>query len=249
MDLPYQFHKNVVLRAPSKAINFSLNANDILTNCSNDKQFLEALFLASPILHAALLKYKQGKFTNQKEIKKLRLSVAKYYLRMSSRCTPFGLFSGCSTAQWEKDTHLKITTYYRHTRLDMHYLCALAQHIATLPFIKDKLQYYPNSSIYHLSNQIRFVEYKYISGKRHHLISAVEASEYISTILKQAAKGISFNEMIALLITDEVTHEDAHSFIDEVFESQLLVSELEPAITGHEFLLQIIQTLQKIIIQ
>lgn len=247
MDVSYRFHEKLVLRVPRSAAVFKLDNDFAIEKLYEDNDFLEALFLASPVLYTALLKYKDGKTTNENDIQKLKLSLAKYYLRMGNRCTPFGLFSGCATANWStNDTKINLDWQYRHTRFDMHYLCALTQHFATLPFIKSRLLYYPNSSFYTLGNEIRYIEYKYINGKRHHLISAVAASTYVNTILEAASVGIKMNEIVQLLLTDEIDMDDATSFVNELIDSQLLVNELEPAITGNEFLFQILQTLTKI---
>jgi lantibiotic biosynthesis protein len=247
MDIPYRFHKSIVLRTPRNNAAFNIEDNFFEEELFADTTFLEALFLASPVLYDTLLKVKEGKITNEKDVKKLKLSLAKYYLRMSNRCTPFGLFSGCSTAAWHAgNTNIKIGVHYRHTRFDMHYLCALAQHLASLPFIKEKLLYYPNDSFYTLGNEIRYVEYKYINGKRHHLISAVALSNYLTSILKFASTGIKIDAIVQLLLSEDIDINEATSYVNELIDSQLLVNELEPAITGNEFLFQIMETLKKI---
>src|SRR6185295_9312342 len=53
-------------------------------------------------------------------------------------------------------------------------------------------------------------------------------------------------DLTALLINDEITEEDAEGFIRELIQSQLLGSELEPALTGEEFSYQLIDALKKI---
>jgi lantibiotic biosynthesis protein len=83
-------------------------------------------------------------------------------LRMSSRSTPFGLFAGCSICQIGGSTQIALPTvneYKRHTRLDMNYLCALAKDLAQHSVIKEKIKYFPNSSIYAFGEQLRYVEY------------------------------------------------------------------------------------------
>lgn len=248
MNIPYAFHPGVVVRTPRLPLVTSLEGFD-LKKLGADAAFMEALYLASPVLQEELLKYCQGKITGHKEIRKLTLSVAKYYLRMSSRCTPFGLFSGCAVAQWDEgptNILLNESTMERHTRFDMHYLCALAQHLSGLPFVKNRLLYYPNSSAYTIGDEMRYVEYKYAGGKRNHLISSVMSSGYLQTILDAAEKGISFDAMAGLLTGDDISREEAEAFINEMIDAQVLVNELEPAITGDEFLSRIINVLSGI---
>src|ERR1044072_3798995 len=248
MNIPYSFHKNLVLRTPSLPLFRHLDEQTIIAQLNN-KLFLEGVYLASPVLYDECLKWKNGHVKGEKERQKLLRSLMKYFTRMSSRCTPFGLFSGCNVGQWQPEpTAITVSaaTTRRHTRLDMHYLCALAQRLAVLPGIREHLLYYPNSSIYTIGDEMRYVEYRYVGGRRKHHISAVTASESLELLFRQASQGITINEMIDLLVDDEVSREEAAAFIDDVLNAQMLVNELEPAITGDEFIYQVIRVLQRI---
>lgn len=250
MDTLYTYHPQLIMRTPQNAFKPVIgNEKDFLQSVTIDNPFLEALFLASPVLHAELIKYQRGKITDVKNIKKLTFSLAKYHLRMSSRCTPFGLFSGCAVVNWDNDYNSIVIDNRqldRHTRFDMHYLCALAQHLSTLPAIKIKLQYFANTAFYVIAEEIRYVEYNYQNGRRKHIISSILASEYAVNILQAAQSGISIAAMINMLVSDEISAEEATEFINEMIDAQVLVSDLEPAVTGDEFLYQIIATLKKI---
>jgi hypothetical protein len=97
MNIPYVFHPRLIVRTPCRPFESRLDSFDLDGLC-RDKAFLEAIFLASPVLHAELVKYREGQLKDERAIHDLSCSVGKYYLRMSSRCTPFGLFSGCGVA-------------------------------------------------------------------------------------------------------------------------------------------------------
>src|SRR6202023_2928156 len=56
----------------------------------------EALFVASPSLVEALDTW--GRDPDGKKGLRAERALVRYFLRMASRATPFGLFSGCSTA-------------------------------------------------------------------------------------------------------------------------------------------------------
>lgn len=247
MNGTYSFHNKLVLRTPRLPL--VRNTDDSLLNTLlHDNSFLEAIYLASPVLHDECIKWRNGQITAARDVHKLTRSVLKYYTRMSSRCTPFGLFSGHTLVEWnEGDTNVVIdeNKFDRHTRFDMHYLCSLAQQLALVPAIKEKLLYFPNSSIYTVGDEIRYIEYKYVNAKRVHQISSVTASDYLQNILNAAAKGVTIDEMSNELVSDEITSDEAIEFIDELINSQLLVSELEPAITGPEFIHQVINTLER----
>jgi lantibiotic biosynthesis protein len=244
----YQFHEKVIARLPAKPFDSAMPDN-IVDLLINDSHFLEAIYVASPVLYREAIKYKEGQVVDQKGIKKIKTSLVKYYQRMCSRCTPFGLFSGCTTLPWnnkvnnEKENTL---TTKRHTRLDMHYLCALAQKIAKEKVIEERILFYPNSSYYVIGDEIRYIEYQYKDGKRKHQISAVEYSEELLSLLLEAKSGKTIASLKQILQQHNIENDFMDSFMQELIDSQLLVNELEPAITGEEFTFQIIAVLQKI---
>ncbi len=128
----------------------------------------------------------------------------------------------------------------------MNYLCALALDLAKHPIIKENIKFYPNSSIYLVGDQLRYVEYRYRKARRTHHIVAVDHSEYLQRVLDAAAKGAYLKELVGLLVDDEISEAEAREFIEELINSQLLVNDLEPAITGPEFLDQILAVLENI---
>ena len=247
MTIPYVFHPRLIVRTPCRPFEPRLDSFDLEELC-RDKVFLEAIFLASPVLHSELIKYREGHIRDERAIHDLRCSVGKYYLRMSSRCTPFGLFSGCGVASWSgSPTSLVINdSHDRHTRPDMHYLCALAQHLAGLPFLKEKLRYYPNSSWYRIGEELRYVEYKYVEGQRNHLITSVEYSDYLGGLLETAKDGATWPQLVAHLTTQAIEDQEAQEYVSGLIDAQVLVHELEPAITGDEFLPQLLTVLERI---
>lgn len=254
---PYNNFSTSILRSPLYPLEFSTtllskeNTTDKeLQNVCRKDVVKEAIFLASPDLYNELQKWLNNEISDIKKIERLKISLTKYLIRMSIRCTPFGLFAGCTVGKVGDKTNIKFSSqkkYFRHTRLDMNYLCALAQDLSKHPQIKDKILYFPNSSIYESDNQIRYVEYHYTEKSRriHHIV-AVDNSEYLQTILKASTRGAYKFDLAKLLVDDEITMDDANEFVDELISSQLLVSEIEPAITGNEFLEQIIDVLNKI---
>ncbi len=243
--IPYEFLETLVIRTP--ALPFpNVISNEVMAKVQDNDMFSEAIFLASPVLYHELCKLKSGNSKSEKEIKKIKFSLVKYYQRMSSRCTPFGLFSGCSVVKWHTG-NTKITFdgfANKHTRLDMDYLCALAQTLATLPCLKEKLLYYPNNSIYTIGDELRYVEYKYKNGLRMHQISSVANTTYLKTILAEAATGIRL-EQVRQLLEKDVNPEEAVDYINELLASQILVCELEPSVTGSEVTYQLLETMKK----
>ncbi|MEY4538455.1 MAG: hypothetical protein RLZZ306_212, partial [Bacteroidota bacterium] len=237
------FLNKLIVRTPSLPFNDNIS-EEFLKQFLNDSIFTEALYLASPVLYQEAILWKEGKITDAKKLQKIPISLGKYYLRMCSRCTPFGLFAGCGVLEWGTESNIKLSSKtQRKTRLDMHFAGALAQKLAEIPEIKYLLKFSLNSSVYRVGEEIRYVEYSYVDGQRKHQITAIIWSEYIQLVLDLCKFGKTIQEIIPSLIDDEISEEEARSFVEELINSQLLVSELEPAITGEEFTSQIKSTL------
>jgi len=167
---------------------------------------------------------------------------------MSTRCTPFGLFAGCSVGSitGSKTNIIVQGDYNRSTRLDMYFLCALSQELSKLSEVKEKVWYYPNSTLYPLGNRYRYVEYQYKGSHRIHKVSSVDRSVYLDSLLKTARKGTTVNELTDCLTDREIEPEEARSFIEEVINSQIIVNELSPSVTGDDYFTQIIHVLEKL---
>ena len=236
-NIHYYPFKNFVIRTPC----FPLNIKE------NDKKqvFEEALFLASPDIYREKQRYEQ---LSPKEQLRLDVSLYKYYSRAKTRCTPFGLFAGCSIGEWGEHTSIQLKElkdYKRCTRLDMNYLCALIQYLEKLPELRFQLLYYPNDSIYELGGCIRYVEYTYKNTHRIHRLVSIESSDYLHKILSIASSGVKIEILIKFLMQEEnVSEEEAREFVLELIDAQILKSELEPAVTGTDTLTVLLEKLK-----
>ncbi|MDD4204555.1 MAG: lantibiotic dehydratase family protein, partial [Candidatus Delongbacteria bacterium] len=238
---PYNFLNKFIKESTVEDVYFyNILENDIVK---------EALFLASPGLLEELQRLSKGAKKDETYLEELRISLAKYLLRMASRCTPFGLFAGFSLGKFGENTDIelkRIDEYRSHTRFDMNYLVALSQDLIKNEAIKKSIRYFPNSSLNRIRNKIRYVEYKYVKTERTHNIVSVDNSEYLERVLKTAEKGASIKELGESITDEEISYETAEDFVNELIDSQLLISEIEPSITGDEYLHQLLEILNNI---
>jgi hypothetical protein len=116
----------------------------------------------------------------------------------------------------------------------MNYICALTQQIEKDKNIRAQLMYYPNTSIYKVGENLRYVEYKYQGTRRFNRISSVELPYYLNKILALSQTGAVFSSLVASLVSEdeEIDTEEATEYIHDLIDSQLLVSELEPSVTN-----------------
>jgi thiopeptide-type bacteriocin biosynthesis protein len=208
-----------------------------LRNAIQRPEVRDALFVASPDL--------DGRFDvwlrepDSEAGRKMERALVRYFQRMAGRATPFGLFAGCSVGAIGRETRLEVDgrdKYQRHTRLDMEYLVALAEAIEQQPTVRESLTYRPNSTLYRAGGRLRYVEYRRDCKLRSYRVVGIEDSEAIRQVLTCAAHGAKPTELAAALLESdpEATVEEAEEFVRELIASQILVSDLAPAVTGPE---------------
>lgn len=209
-------------------------------------EILESLYIASPEFYTEIQKWLNNSDLTDKEVNKIIHSLYKYLSRMATRCTPFGLFAGISAGTIGDKTSIcnsGYKDYKRNTRLDMNYLCALSQDLSKNRIIKDNLKYYTNSSLYFNGIQYRMIEYRYINSNRRHFSVSFDNTPYLKTIVNSAKNGVYLKELVPLLISDDISDDESFAYISELIDNQVLVSELEPTVTGDDYLLKIIDIL------
>ncbi len=205
----------------------------------------KAFFLASPDFTYALDKHLQdGKPLAADE--KIVKSLYKYYIRMSSRCTPFGLFAGCALGTFSASTDITFGSdkFRSVSRLDMYYVSALSEYINRLPHIKEQLLFFPNETIYQVGENFRYIEFSTLKFTRKYMLSSFKGSRVIRNVLQLAGAGVSRCALIESLKAAGFDQEESTEFIEQLIESQILVSDLLPSITGEDYFSVLIKRLK-----
>ena len=242
---PYTFFDNFIVRTPLFSVLelkkiFSDNTDTgALQKNFEEKVFKEAIYLASPILYEEIEK------SNSKA--KLNNALLKYFIRMSTRSTPFGLFSGVGLAKFDEQSLLFSNGQkLRDTKADMHFLFSLYNHLLSLPHIRNEVLFFPNNSIYRIGKKIRYVEFESNNGKRNYVLSSAIFSDELEQILIKSESGKTIKELARTLITEDISESEAVDYVNELITNQILVSELEPTVSGIDFLDSIISILNRI---
>lgn len=212
----------------------------------------EALFVASPDFHQALVAWRER--PNHPDHARVEAALVRYVLRMITRATPFGLFSGCSvgtlTPPEAPKTRLDLaprTDAQRHSRLDNDYLFALGEALSH-GALADELPVFPNSTLYRVAGRLRYAESRLAGRRRTYHLVAVDPDPYLDATLERARGGASPRELARALADDlareaaeegwdddEVpTLDEVRDYVGELMASQLLVPELSPPVTGEE---------------
>lgn len=209
----------------------------------------EAICNASSDLYTQLLNWQAGGLHDKKREHKLAISLYKYFLRMCTRCTPFGLFAGIATGHFADHSNIVLNGMHSHafnSRLDMKCMAELVSRISNMPGIRDQLLFYPNNSIYRVNDKYRYVEHVLVNKARQYNISSVDRSAYLDKVLELAITGISLGSLAQQTADNEVTEEDCLAFANELVNAQILVSELEPTVTGEDYFIKLLTKLGRL---
>jgi thiopeptide-type bacteriocin biosynthesis protein len=211
---------------------------------------IEALYLATPALLEALDEWRRD--PDSKKGRRAEETLVRYAIRMTARPTPFGMFAGCTVGHVGTRNRLSLAArseYRRHSRLDMGYLFSLAEELNQDRELRRWLTHRPNSSLYRAAGRLRYAEARYDGPSVNYHLVAVEPEEFLDAALAQAKDGSTPDEIAAAVAASdpdgEISLEDAAAYVGELIDSQLLVSDLWPAVTGPEAVHGLIETLAR----
>lgn len=235
-----------VLRQPmyplSRLIHFyeqlgTQSLESLLRHYYEDPLAQEAIFAASPALYERFSRWLAGE--TLPEHNKLITTLHKYFVRMCSRPTPYGLFAGCVMGHFGEHTRLRAgtpATLRTHTRIDTDCLLAIGQWLTSQPAIRSQLRLFPNSSLYPVGPSLRYIEQQRDKDRRNYFISVVDADCYLTTVLTAARTGATIAQLTDLLATLAIQPDEAADFVAQLIEGQLLMFEIEPTVTGLHYL-------------
>ncbi len=125
----------------------------------------------------------------------------------------------------------------------MNFVCSLGQHLSSLPEISAQLKYFPNSSGYAIHNGYRYVEYKYVGSRRKYYLAEVDRSPELESVLTLCATGATRSSLINKLMDAGVDDDSATKFVIDLIDNQLLVSGLDPCVTGGDAFNSLLSTM------
>ncbi|MCF6308127.1 MAG: lantibiotic dehydratase family protein [Flavobacteriaceae bacterium] len=249
----YKIFDKYLLRTPLLPVNFFLELTS--QNVISESKFIEifkneiireAIYLGSPILFNELDKWVNGEKSDKDG--RLRNSLLKYISRMSSRPTPFGLFSGYTLGQFDANTEITLenNSNSRKITFDMSLIGLILKRLLKEETVKTKLLFFPNTSLYHISNVYRYVEAEFDTDSS--LIQKmieIESTDYIQKTIKFSREGKTFFEIAEQLVSEDISLDEAKEYINELITSQILTSEIELTVSGDEPFQYILDVLDK----
>ncbi|UHA73645.1 lantibiotic dehydratase [Paenibacillus sp. 481] len=215
---------------------FSLNC---LIQLSNDPIIREAIIASSPSLLQSL-----SHLSNEDNLRKQGQVVKgfmRYLLRMMSRPTPFGLFSGVTHGHFANQSQLNlegIHQYRKRARPDMEWLLKLTGKLESQREIVSQLRIQRNTLIYRQGDRAKIpytTRYGRLNSGENDSVS-VRASAVFDKVMEVCANQIPYLELISILQVEfvEASMETIHQYVWQLFEQEFLISNLRPPTTTTE---------------
>lgn len=260
----YFLYDNCCLRIPSQPVDRLLDFNakfnnielddheeivQILKDFFSDPFYQEAVYIASPDLWDTFIDLRNTDFSKKDATKRFVITFYKYLSRMTTRATPYGLFSGVASARLlEEPTNIKFerSKYKISCQLNIHKVIQLIRNINPLHVQTiHKIKYYINNTLYILGDKAYYVEQfdngRYIASN----LTSVRLSEYVKVILDCARNGATVNEMSAKISNPNISEEKKLHFIKNIIHSQIIVSELMPSVSTENFIKDLLDIVQE----
>jgi len=208
-------------------LNTESNVQEQLEKWLQEDSVLEAIYIASPSLHARIDKWLNE--SNPVKRAKTGVTLLKYFIRMTSRPTPFGLFAGVGLGQLSDKTSINAsddTLQSRKTRFDLFMLGQLKAATARKA-IKD-LSYCANPSIYVCGNTIRYIEHYDSQESKHYRLAAVERTEILDYAIEFCELPVSFSEIHLELRTKYncFSHSELESYVKLLINESIIIAHL-----------------------
>jgi thiopeptide-type bacteriocin biosynthesis protein len=206
---------------------------DLLETYKDSTIVEEALYVASPQLHDY---WKNAVIKKEQDLGKLKISLRKYLLRMSYRCTPFGLFAGVSVVRFGNSSSVRlneIEASYRICRPDLRFLMELTKQAQEGNSIVESTEYKPNPTIRKVNRDLRYIA---DAGKLGFELASVELSEQLASILRLAEHESSPAAFAAHIEENGITIGESLEFVNEVILAQVLVGPTIPNLIRKDYL-------------
>jgi hypothetical protein len=205
----------------------------------------EAIFAASNSLYERL---STGGYEPGQDLR-LDDALLRYLSRMSTRSTPFGLFSAVSCGyiqNEEKFLNIPNASIRRHARLDNEILCQICQSLLEFSYIARSIHWLPNDTLLRMGDVYRYTEIELAKGQRVFRLSQASVDDALECVIKTAEGGNTLGaiEVIVSTTFPYISLNEVQEFIADIIAADLLSPELQPCITGEDGLTSILQVLR-----
>ena len=230
-------------------LNFEKSDSEFLKNFfkrSESGQFRESLKITSPSLYKTLEDFLDNKKVKNEEY--FFNSIFKYFIRATTRCTPFGLFAGVSFGTFTKlNTELILHSpkLSKAVSVDMEWVCGIVKKIEE-EFYK-KLKYRKNEGIYIKGDRAVLLN---VEKKDKTLIMKknISLTPALKLVFNATENYVTFDEILSNLRNNYPNQNISvlEKYIKELVNNDYLISILRPSLGNENILKKLVETLEEL---
>ncbi len=240
-----EFLDEVVLRCPARPIRTPQDEKEVLNYFQNPFA-REALFTASESLYNEYQKWEEGKLNNKRKKRMLR-SLYKYYLRIHSRSTPFGLLASVGViGQFLKGSNYQIQERKRNSIVDVGCIRKIIEEILKEVAVYKYLNFTLNTSMILYKDKLRYLKVEYKETGDEVKACTINSNSFFKDLILFTKEYRSFAALSDFVGNYTRNSEEIEPYIIALVRKQILVSELEISLNSEDHLSQLIETLKKV---
>ena len=242
----YELLNDFAIRIP--ALPFSnyrkFEDENFINDAINDSYFIEAIKIASPSLYDSI---KRQKIDNS-----VIKAIIKYYSRISTRTTPFGLFSGISIGKFNENTTINYdeNNFNKRIRVDYEWLVKLIKKIEIDYKLYRNLSLYTSRNIFEYGNKIEnpiitcFNYYK--SNESYQGKCYINNKNNIKFILNMLKSGARYDDIQSAFKKKKLKIDDSilDNLIEGLIKNEYIYTEIRPNINDYNYLDYIINIME-----
>lgn len=214
---------------------------DSLVQLSKDPVIREAIAIGSLSLLSEL-EHLENEDIKVKKREQILSSLFRYLIRMSTRPTPYGLFSGVACGEWDKQTEMILCSPEEHrawARPDMEWISKLIQGIEQDTHLVFQLKVKTNPIAYESGSRVKlpFItmdvqDDKVVDQKQGF---SIKGSSFLQEIFQLAVEPIPFEALVQKIIERNPHYPEDHvrGFLFQLLKREFLLSELRPPLVDH----------------
>lgn len=230
---PYNFFEKFVLRFPVYSSDEILNRKvDVIKEFQSNTFFRDAICNASYSFYSQLTSALKENNIENKEREKLEISLYKYYSRMCTRSTPFGLFSGIKTGVVSSHSDFTINT--QKIEVIQEYDNLFLYNIVKENFraTNEDFHLFSNNTVSRYYKKYRYVEELTESNKgdKSFRIVQTEYNQILKRILDYSKNGISKKALIYHLLDSGYDASELDNYITELINNNILIVNINPEV-------------------
>lgn len=210
--------------------------------CLYSDDFVKRIIFSSEPLYNEILKKKEDKKRS------VELSLLKYYIRASSRCTPFELYSTYTLAQFTQDNKsIILSDPEEKCSFNSSYLNKLIEDLKQNKDYEEYVNFYTNPTLNKIGNHYHYIEISKNSSSNSSL-SKIDYNPLLRIIFDKARNGLSKNEILKI-ICRKISTDQSLLLFNELYESNAIINELDCTSKNYFFYKRIYNIIRNKIIE